>query len=39
MNNELYQTKNLANLIQVLNDIIPEGYLNKEWKFKQGGKL
>lgn len=29
MNNELYQIKNLANLIQVLNDIIPEGIEEK----------
>lgn len=29
MNNELYQIKNLANLIQVLNDVIPEGIEEK----------
>mgnify|MGYP003399377269 FL=1 len=29
MNNELCQIENLANLIQVLNDIIPEGIEEK----------
>lgn len=29
MNNELCQIENLANLIQVLNDVIPEGIEEK----------